>query len=632
MISLEKISLQRSGRYLFNDSSLTIHAGQHIGITGANGTGKTSLFKLLLGELHVDIGNLRIPAQAKIAHMAQEVDFKDIAAVEYVIDGDQDLRRAERALIIAEEKHDHQKIAQLHETLHDIDGYNAHYRAEQLLHGLGFSQEDCLRSVQSFSGGWRIRLNLAQVLMKPGDILLLDEPTNHLDLDATIWLEQWLKRFQGTLLLISHDRDFLDTVVQHIVHIEHKKLNLYRGNYSAFEQQRAACLAQQQALYEKQQQRIKEIERFVNRFRAKATKARQAQSRLKELDRMQEIAAAHVDSPFNFRIPDAPKLSDPLINLSDASIAYGADVILKNLKLNLHPGSCIGLLGANGAGKSTLIKALMGEIALHSGERIEGEHLRIGYFAQHQLEALDLDASPLLHLQRLTPKATEQEIRNYLGGFNFHGDRALEAVRPKSGGEKARLALAIVSWQKPNLLLMDEPTNHLDLEMCHALTLALQSYKGAMMIVSHDRHLLRNCVNEFWLVADGRVSLFDGDLSDYQQLLSSADKKVNQDKVVLKTKPDAREQRQRAAARRAQLSPLKNKLDKLEKEIKIQQSTLKEIEEQLANGEIYQEDNKPQLKVLLQERGSIKQQLFDKEDQWLECQEQLESLQLEVET
>ncbi|MFT5134545.1 MAG: ATP-binding cassette subfamily F protein 3, partial [Gammaproteobacteria bacterium] len=546
MISLEKISLQRSGKYLFSDSSLTIHGGQHIGITGANGTGKTSLFKLLLGELSVDSGNLRMPAEVKIAHMAQEVDYKDTAAVEYVIDGDEELRRTEQALVIAEAKHDDKLIAELHETLQHIDGYNAHYRAEQLLHGLGFTQDDCQRSARAFSGGWRIRLNLAQVLMNPGELLLLDEPSNHLDLDAIIWLENWLKRFQGTLLLISHDRDFLDAVVQHIVHIEHNKLILYRGNYSAFERQRAASLAQQQAMYEKQQLRIKEIEGFVNRFRAKATKARQAQSRLKELDRMQEISAAHVDSPFNFRIPDAPKISDPLINMSEASVAYGEDIILKNLKFSLHPGSCIGLLGANGAGKSTLIKTLMGELELHSGKRTEGEHLRIGYFAQHQLEALDLDASALLHLQRLTPRATEQEIRNYLGGFNFRGDRALEAVRPFSGGEKARLALAIVSWQKPNLLLMDEPTNHLDLEMRHALTLALQEYKGAMLIVSHDRHLLRNCVNEFWLVANKTIVPFDGDLSDYQKLLSSAEKKNIVVKNDSKVKPDAREQRQKS--------------------------------------------------------------------------------------
>ncbi len=630
MISLENINLQRGGHYLLNDSSLTIHSGQHIGITGANGSGKTSLFKLLLGELSIDSGNLHLPAGVKIAHMAQEVEFRDVAAVEYIIDGDQELRRAETALAEAEANQDHKKIAALHEILQHIDGYNAHYRAEQLLHGLGFSQQDCQRPVTAFSGGWRIRLNLAQVLMSPGDLLLLDEPTNHLDLDATIWLENWLKRFQGTLLLISHDRDFLDAVVQHIVQIENNKLNLYRGNYSAFEQQRAAALAQQQALYEKQQQRIREIERFVNRFRAKATKARQAQSRLKELDRMQQIAAAHVDSPFYFRIPDAVKLSDPLINLRDASIAYGDEVILKDLNFSLHPGSSIGLLGANGAGKSTLIKTLMGEIDLCKGECIQGEHLQIGYFAQHQLEALDLDASPLLHLQRLTPKATEQEIRNYLGGFDFQGDRALEAVRPFSGGEKARLALAIVAWQKPNLLLMDEPTNHLDLEMRHALTLALQEYKGAMLIVSHDRHLLRNCVDQFWLVADGSVSEFDGDLLDYQKLLSSTDKKSNLQKTESKIKPDAREQRKRSAEQRARLSPLRQEILKLEKLIKTHQSRLQIIEEQLAGSEIYQDENKSELKELLRDRGNIKQQLFDSEEQWLEYQERLESLQVGV--
>ncbi len=627
MISLDNINLQRSGRVLLHESSLTIHAGQHIGICGANGSGKTSLFKLLLGELSVDSGTLKIPSRARLYHMAQEVEYRNIAAVEYVIDGDQTLRRTEQALAIAEENQDHNSIGQLHETLHTIDGYNAHYRAEQLLHGLGFSQEDCGRPVQSFSGGWRIRLNLAQVLMSPGDIILLDEPNNHLDLDATIWLEQWLKRFQGTLLLISHDRDFLDTVVQHIVHIEHKELNLYRGNYSAFERQRSESLAQQQALYEKQQQRIKEINSFVNRFRAKATKARQAQSRLKELDRMQEIAAAHVDSPFYFHIPEAPKLSDPLISMSDAGIAYGEEVILEKLDFSLHPGSCIGLLGANGVGKSSLIKALIGEKALHCGDRVTGEHLRIGYFAQHQLEALDLDASPLLHLQRLTPRATEKEIRNYLGGFNFQGERALEAVRPFSGGEKARLALAIVSWQKPNLLLMDEPTNHLDLEMRHALTVALQAYKGAMVIVSHDRHLLRNCVDQFWLLADHTLRPFDGDLSDYQKLLSSPEQKNVSIKAEKRAKPDAKERRQQTAEKRAQLSPLRTKLKKLEKEIKIRQTALQAIEEQLAGNEIYLQENKLQLQELLREQGGVKQNLFDKEEQWLACQEQLDTLQ-----
>ncbi|NKB36854.1 MAG: ATP-binding cassette domain-containing protein [Gammaproteobacteria bacterium] len=627
MIILDDISLQRAGKFLFKDSSVTINKGQHLGVTGANGTGKTSLFKLLLGELSIDTGELHIPARLTISHMAQELEASDLSAVEFVIDGDATLRQLETQLKEAEIRHDDVMIGKLHESLQDIDGYNAHYRAEQLLHGLGFSQSDCERQVNEFSGGWRIRLNLARVLMCPGDLLLLDEPTNHLDLDATIWLENWLKRFPGTLMLISHDRDFLDAVVQHILHLEHQSFKLYRGNYSAFENQRAESLAQQQALYEKQQQRVREIERFVNRFRAKATKARQAQSRLKELDRMQNIAAAHVDSPFSFTIPQAPKLSDPLLTLSQVSVGYDESAILSQLKFSLHPGSCIGLLGVNGAGKSTLIKTLLGEPILLEGERTEGEHLRIGYFAQHQLEALDMEASPLLHLQRLSPEASEQEIRNYLGGFNFHGDKALDAVRPFSGGEKARLALAIVAWQKPNLLLLDEPTNHLDLEMRHALTMALQEYQGAMLIVSHDRHLLRNCVSEFWLVANGRVDIFDGNLEDYQKNFVH-DKARTELEVKSDSKPnDARATRQKSAALRAELSPLKNRLKKLEKEISEHQVLLKVLEEKLADSKMYQEEFKEDLQRMLKESGNVKQKLFKCEDEWLNCQEKIEVIE-----
>jgi ATP-binding cassette subfamily F protein 3 len=630
MIVIESISLQRGGRPLLENTSLTIHDGQHIGITGANGTGKTSLFKLLLGELGPDNGNIHMPPRLSIAHMAQETEFRDITATEHVIDGDKHLRRLEQELIIAEREQRHDAVAHIHAALQHIDGYNAHYRAEQLLHGLGFTQQDCNRRVHEFSGGWRIRLNLAQVLMSPGDLLLLDEPTNHLDLDATIWLEQWLQRFQGTLLLISHDRDFLDSVTDSIVHVEHLKLNLYKGNYSAFERQRAERLAQQQALFEKQQLRIREIESFVTRFRAKASKARQAQSRLKELDRMQMISSAHIDSPFNFRIPESPKLSDPLLVLNDAAIGYGEKVLLKNVKLNLHPGSRIGLLGANGAGKSTLIKTLLGELSLVNGERVQGEHLRIGYFAQHQLEALDLDASPALHLQRLTPTATEQSIRNYLGGFNFHGDSALAPVRPFSGGEKARLALAIVAWQRPNLLLMDEPTNHLDLDMRHALTMALQEFNGAMIIVSHDRHLLRNCVDEFWLVADGRVSTYDGDLEDYQKLLTRKDTAPITEDNITKAANNPKEQRRLAAARRQQLSPIKNRLQKIEQQMDKLRTELASIEGQLADPQIYQDNNRTTLQKVLQQQLSYKKELGETEEQWLELQEQLEALEQEI--
>jgi ATP-binding cassette subfamily F protein 3 len=630
MIVIDSLDLQRGGRPLLTNTSLTIHAGQHIGITGANGTGKTSLFKLLLGELAPDNGNIHIPLRLHIAHMAQETEFRDITAVEHVIDGDKQLRQLERELLVAERDHKLSEIARIHEALQHIDGYNAHYRAEQLLHGLGFSQPDCNRSVREFSGGWRIRLNLAQVLMCPGDMLLLDEPTNHLDLDATIWLEQWLQRFQGTLLLISHDRDFLDSVTDSIVHVEQLKLNLYKGNYSAFERQRAERLAQQQAMFEKQQLRIREIDAFVSRFRAKASKARQAQSRLKELDRMQAISAAHIDSPFSFRILEAPKLSDPLLVLSEAGIGYGKKILLNNVRLNLHPGSRIGLLGANGAGKSTLIKTLLGELPLTEGKRIQGEHLRIGYFAQHQLEALDLDASPLLHLQRLSPTATEQSIRNYLGGFNFHGDNALAPVRPFSGGEKARLALAIVAWQRPNLLLMDEPTNHLDLDMRHALTLALQEFNGAMIIVSHDRHLLRNCVDEFWLVADGRVSVFDGDLTDYQKLLARRVAPPAVDEDLPKSAANAKEQRRMAAVRRQQLSPIKNRLQKIEQQMEKVRQELVALEAQLADTQIYQDKNRTALQTLLQQQITLKKLLSEAEEQWLEQQEQLEALEQEI--
>jgi ATP-binding cassette subfamily F protein 3 len=626
MIHIEEISLLRGGRTLLESASLTIHAGQHIGFTGANGTGKTSLFKVLLGELHVDAGNVRVPGNISIAHMAQEFELADIAAVEHVINGDRQLRKLEQALLAAEDKSAADAIGHIHEKLHTIDGYTAHYRAEQIMHGLGFSHADCQRSALEFSGGWRIRLNLAQVLMCPGDLLLLDEPTNHLDLDATLWLELWLKRFQGTLLLISHDRDVLDNVVDHIVHIEHKKLHLYRGHYTEFEKQRAERLAQQQAMYEKQQARIKEIQSFVNRFRAKATKARQAQSRLKELDRMQEIAAAHVDSPFNFHILESKKISDPLLVMRDASIAYGDNVLLKNISLGLHPGSRVGLLGANGAGKSTLIKAMMADLELYSGERVAGEHLRIGYFTQHQLEALDLNASALLHLQRLNPHATEQRMRNFLGGFNFNGDRALEPVRPFSGGEKARLALAIIAWQQPNLLLLDEPTNHLDLEMRHALTLALQIFKGAMVIVSHDRHLLRNCVDTFWLVAEGGVKEFNGDLKDYQKLITAPDNVMRDDNTPRQApKITSKQQRQQDAIKRQSLTPVKNKLKHTERELEKYQVALQKIETQLLDSELYQGNKKEDLPGLLKEQGTLKSRLNALEISWLELQEELEA-------
>ena len=630
MITLEQISLQRGSKFLLEQASAVFHPGQKIALIGANGTGKSSLFQLLLGQLSNDEGTVSIPQQWRIAHMAQEVATSERNALDYIIDGDQQLRTIEAEMQQAVQDDRHEKLALLHEQLDTIDGYNVKVRAEQLMLGLGFQLSDINKPANSFSGGWRIRLNLAQALMSPSDLLLLDEPTNHLDLDAELWLEQWLQRYQGSLLLISHDRDFIDSVCEGIVHIEHKRLNSYKGNYSAFERQRAERLAQQQANYEKQQARKAEISDFVRRFRAKATKAKQAQSRLKELARMEDIAPAHIDSPFDFSFPEPEKFSDPLLNLSHADLGYGETTIINQVNLSIHPGSRIGLLGANGAGKSTMIKSLASDIALLSGDFTKGENLQLGYFSQHQLEALDLDASPILHLQRLSPKIREQEIRNFLGGFNFHGDMAVEPIRYFSGGEKARLALAIVVWQKPNLLLLDEPTNHLDLEMCHALTVALQAFAGAVIVISHDRHLLRNTVDQFLLVANGKADLFEGDLDDYGRWLISqrkADSSVIDNSKNQAEKVDKKIQRQQAAQVRKKLNPINNAIKKIEQQIAKTDQQLATIETALGDNSLYQDDNKDKLEQLLQDQAKLVQQKNQQEEQWLELNDDLESLQ-----
>ena len=464
--------------------------------------------------------------------------------------------------------------------------------------------------------------------MCPSDLLLLDEPTNHLDLDATLWLQEWLKQYRGTLLMISHDRDFIDAICNHIVQLDQQQLFSYRGNYSAFEVQRAERLAQQQASYEKQQQRIAEIDNFVRRFRAKATKAKQAQSRLKELERMEKIAPAHIDSPFHFSFYPPERASDPMLALKQAAMGYDDKAILKQVSLNLHPGSRIALLGANGAGKSTLLKSLVGELPLLSGERVEGEHCKIGYFNQHQLEALDLNASALLHLQRLNPTAREQEIRNFLGGFNFHGDTATGSIEYFSGGEKARLALAIIVWQKPNLLVLDEPTNHLDLEMRQALTEALQGYEGAVVLVSHDRYLLRNTVDQLLLVHDGQVEEYDQDLSSYEKWLQEQyqqkpEPESDGSSKVVESTADKKAKRQNAAQLRQQLSPIKKELNKVEKAMSKLEAELANIEEQLADSSLYEAEQKSALQELLQKQGVAKQQHEDFEEQWLELQDQI---------
>ena len=630
MIGLNEVSLQRGHKPLLEKANLLVHAGQRVGVIGANGTGKSSLFQLFLGQLHADHGEVELPKQLRISHMAQEVAHSDRTALDYVLDGDIELRETQAAIEAAQANDDNNALAHAFDKLDAIDGHSAPSRAQQLLNGLGFAPGDHLRCVNEFSGGWRIRLNLAQALMCPSDLMLLDEPTNHLDLDATVWLEQWLLRYQGTLLLISHDRDFLDAVATHIARLYQHQINYYKGNYSAYERQHAERMAQQQANYEKQQAERAHLQRFVDRFKAKATKAKQAQSRVKALERMEEIAPAHIDSPFHFEFGEPPKPSTPLLYLEKASLGYDSKEILSGVGLSINPGSRIGLLGPNGAGKSTLIKTLVGDLPLRNGIRHAGDNLHVGYFAQHQLEALDLSVSPVTQIQRLSPTVSEQTIRNFLGGFNFHGDVATGSPENFSGGEKARLALALVVWQKPNLLIMDEPTNHLDLEMCHALTMALQSFSGAMILVSHDRHLLRNSVDEFLLVADGQVQPFNGDLDEYQQWMLKSKQEANVTHSADKNeapKVDRKEQRRQAAEQRKQLQPLKKKVSKIEADIETNETELAALEEKLLDTSLYESGKQDELQQILQRQGELKQQNEAFEEEWMQLHEELEALE-----
>ncbi|KAB0497721.1 ribosomal protection-like ABC-F family protein [Pseudomonas vancouverensis] len=633
MIRLQNLTLQRGPQRLLEDAELTLHAGQKAGLIGANGAGKSSLFALLRGELHPDSGDCFLPADWRIAHMRQEVDTLERLAVDYVLDGDLRLRQVQRDLAAAEAAHDGAAQARLHSELDSADGYTADARARKLLAGLGFTNEQMDRQVGDFSGGWRMRLNLAQALMCPSDLLLLDEPTNHLDLDAIIWLEEWLKGYPGTLMLISHDRDFLDAVVDHVAHVDQRKITLYRGGYSAFERARAERLAQQQQAYEKQQAQRAHMESYIARFKAQATKARQAQSRIKALERMEELTAAHVDSPFDFVFRESQKISSPLIDLSDARLGYGDKAVLEKVKLQLTPGARIGLLGPNGAGKSTLIKNLAGELSPLAGRLTRGENTVVGYFAQHQLDSLDAKASPLLHLQRLAPTEREQTLRDFLGGFDFRGARIDEPVLNFSGGEKARLALALIAWDRPNLLLLDEPTNHLDLEMRLALTMALQEFSGAVLVVSHDRHLLKSTTDNFYLVADGKVEEFDGDLEDYTRWLVDyrqrnapvSNTPVNPDKT------DKKAQRQAAAALRQQLAPHKREADKLEAELGKLHEKLAKIDASLGDSDIYEPARKNELRDLLAEQAKLKVREAELEEAWMEALELLESMQAELE-
>jgi len=627
MLELANITLRRGPRELLRGTSLTIHPGQKVGVVGANGTGKSSLFSLLRGELATDAGSVSLPRDWRLAWMAQEVPALPQPALEYVLDGDEELRRTEARLEEAEATGDGARMGELHAHLHALDGYTARARAARLLHGLGFSTADEESPVASFSGGWRMRLNLARTLMARADLLLLDEPTNHLDLDAVLRLQDWLAAYPGTLLLVSHDRDFLDAVVDRVVHFRQGTLKLYAGNYSAFEAKYAAEQAQQQAAFEKQQKEMDRIHRFVERFRANAAKARQAQSRLKALERMEQVASAHADDPFQFSFPEPARLPNPLLSLKKLRAGYDTDPVLEGVSLELHPGDRVGLLGPNGAGKSTLIRILAGELEALGGLRDPAQGLSVGYFAQHQVDHLDPEASPLLHLQRLDPGAQPQDLRDFLGGFGFGGESALEPTAPLSGGEKARLALALLVYRRPNLLLMDEPTNHLDLDMRHALTLALQEFAGALVTVSHDRHLLRSVTDHLWLVNAGAVEPFGGDLDDYRRwLLERGDPQPEPTGTSSGDQTDNPRGRRRASAdRRKELKPLRDEVRRQEKEVDRLTRRKEELDQALADPGLYAEGAKERLRELLQEQGRVEKALGEAEEAWLEASERLEA-------
>ncbi len=629
MLTLTDISLRRGRQLLIEHATLQVHAGQRVGVIGANGCGKSSLFAMLMDELEPDQGELGLDPALVLAHVAQESPDGSDPAVDYVIDGDRELRAVQAAIRDGEARAERPDLHLLYERLEAIDGFTAEARASRLLHGLGFAPEEFTQPVNAFSGGWRMRLNLARALMCRSDILLLDEPTNHLDLPAILWLERWLKRYAGILLVISHDRDFLDQVCTRIAHIENAQINLYTGNYSQFEALRAEQLAQQQAMYSRQQKEIKHIQSYVDRFRYKASKARQAQSRIKMLERMEKIAPAHVDSPFRFHFLEPDKQPQHLLGLLDARLGYGERVVLDNVNLQLRAGDRYGLLGVNGAGKSTLVKALATGSTLIVGERILAKDTKIGYFAQHQLELLRPAESPLDHLREIAPDDREQQHRNYLGRFGFSGERIFEPVEPFSGGEKARLVLALMIRQGPNLLLLDEPTNHLDLEMRQALSVALIEYSGALVVIAHDRHLLRSVCDELLIVHDGIVEPFDRNLDDYPAWLREQEEAAAQT-TSAPEEPAARpvnrkQQRQEQARERQRLKPLQDRVRKVEQQLAANRARLAEFDRELADGAIYRDPRrKDELTTLLQNQAEAKATIETLEWEWLEASEKLE--------
>lgn len=641
MIQLDQLSIRRGGRVLFQKASMQLHPGWKIGLTGVNGAGKSTLFSALLGGMESDSGSLTRPATWTVSHMAQEIKALDMKAIDFVLSGDEEFWDIQNQLDHPESLSD-DELAHLYGRFDEINGYSAPSKASQLMAGLGFFEHQSQLDVSSFSGGWRMRLNLARTLMSRSDLLLLDEPTNHLDLDAILWLEDWLKAYEGTLILISHDRDFLDAITDHILHIENQELIMYTGNYSTFERTRSERLAQQQQAYEKQLETRAHLQKYIDRFKAQATKAKQAQSRIKQLERMQELSAAHVDTPFTFSFREPTKMSSPLLELENADIGYGDKLIVTNVDLQITPTSRIGLLGMNGAGKSTLIKSLVGDLQLMQGTRKDSELLNIGYFAQHQMDALDGNASPMLQLARIADKKiSEASLRSFLGSFGFSGERMDTPSESFSGGERARLALALIVWQRPNVLILDEPTNHLDLDMRHALTMALQDFEGAVVLVSHERQLVASVCDELILVHGGESREFDGDLVAYADWLRQAridmiknggKQPATPVKSQVEIKPtisklDKEAQRKEAARRREASRPIRKNIEKLETEIAKIQPKLVEIETQLADTTLYDANRKDDLLKLMNEQTELKAKLAQAEEKMLEFMMELEEFE-----
>ena len=639
MITFSDIQLLRGGKPLLDQASATLHPGDKIGLVGKNGCGKSTLFALIKDELSIDAGSFSKPAHWEMAWVAQETPALERKAIEYVIDGDREYRGLEEQLAKAEQADNGTLVAEIHGKIETIGGYTINSRAAELLDGLGFRQEQMTWNLTQFSGGWRMRLNLAQALLCRSDLLLLDEPTNHLDLDAVMWLERWLQSYPGTLVLISHDRDFLDPIVNRIVHVENQQLNEYTGNYSSFETQRAQKLILQQAMFQKQQKQMSHMQSYIDRFRYKASKARQAQSRIKALEKMEQVLPAQFDNPFSFEFREPDALPNPIMMMDEVSAGYDDNLILEKIRLNLVPGSRIGLLGRNGAGKSTLIKLLSGELKQQGGELNYSQGVKLGYFAQHQLETLHPEETPLQHMMQIAPKHTEQQLRDYLGSFGFQGEKALDKVAPFSGGEKARLVLALLVWQKPNLLLLDEPTNHLDLDMRQALTFALQTFEGAMVIVSHDRYLLRATTDDLYLVHDRQVAPFDGDLDDYYKWLTEQQKIERKEAQALAPAKDSansaaskKEQKRKEAEFRKLTAPIRKQLTQFEKKMDKLTLDLEEAEQQLSDTSLYEAENKAKLNKVLALQASSKSQLEEVEMDWMSTQEELEQMEQDMDS